>query len=490
MSLDNLKDNYWQGKRIFFVGIKGTGMTALAEVLFSLGANITGSDVEETFYTDELLKKRGIKYSVGFSADNLPDATELVVYSAAYSVRDNPQLQKARALGMDMYSYPKMLGLLSRRYSSSGIAGTHGKTTTTAIAGTIAKFLELPAIVIAGSEVPSFGYSSSIVMGDRFLIAETCEYRRHFLKYYPERIVLTTIEEDHLDYYRDIEDINDAFITYGRNLPFKGEIIYNADDSGVGVVIDVLKKRRDDLIFTPVGLSADGMFKISNVKTLPGRIEFDIEGLKDGIEKPFEIRIPGMHNINNSVEAIALILSLLRENGEDYNSLDIDGKRVLTNKLREALINFKGSRRRSEILGEAGGILFMDDYAHHPTEISKTLEGLSLFYPNRRLIVDFMSHTYTRTKAFLEDFGRAFQRADTVVLHDIYASAREEGGDISGDDLYREVSKHHFSVKYFKEPLDAFEYLTATLKRGDLFITMGAGNNWKLGRELYLYFKG
>ncbi len=484
------KKEYWRGKKIFFVGIKGTGMTALAEVFLSLGARVTGSDVEETFYTDEILNRRGIKFSTGFPEEGLPLDTEIVVYSAAYSMETNPQLRRAKALGMKIYSYPEMLGLLSRYYSASGVAGTHGKTTTTAIAGTIARFLGLPAIVITGSEVPTFDYSSSIVMGDRFLIAETCEYRRHFLKYYPERIVLTTVEADHLDYYRDIEDIYEAFVTYGRNLPFKGELIYNADDTGVRTVVGLLKKRRDDLIFTPVGTKADGMFQISNVKALPGRITFDIEGLKEIMEEPFKLEVPGIHNVINSAEAIALSLSLLKEMGSSYESLKIEERRELVDKLREALASFKGSRRRSEILGEAGGILFMDDYGHHPTEIVKTIEGLSLFYPERRLVVDFMSHTYTRTKALLDCFGRAFGRADVVVLHKIYASAREKAGDIDGFDLFREVSKHHPNVKYFEEPLDALEYLKTELREGDLFITMGAGDNWKLGKQLYQYFSG
>ncbi len=482
------KDSYWKGKKIFFVGIKGTGMVALAEVFLSLGARVSGSDVEEIFYTDEILRRRGIEYSVGFAKEDLPADTDIVVYSAAYSVKTNPQLKRAKDLGIVMYSYPEMLGALSKCYSASGIAGTHGKTTTTAIAGTIARYLKLPAIVIAGSEVPTFDYSSSIVIGDKFLVAETCEYRRHFLKYYPERIVLTTVEEDHLDYYKDIEDIYEAFITYGRRLPFKGEIIYNADDRGVIAVIGELQKRRDDLIFTPVGFKASGMFKIGNVKAMPGRVVFDIEGFKEVINEPFEIMIPGMHNINNSVEAIALMLSLLREMGKDYDSLGINEKKQVVGKLKEALVNFKGSRRRSEILGEAGGILFMDDYGHHPTEISKTIEGLSLFYPGRRLIVDFMSHTYTRTKALLKHFGVVFKGADIVVLHRIYASAREKRGDISGVDLFKEVSDHHSHVEYFEEPMDAFDYLKGELKPGDLFVTMGAGDNWKLGKKLYQYF--
>ncbi len=481
-------NNQWKNKKFFFVGIKGTGMTALAEVISTLGAIVTGSDVEDIFYTDEVLERRGINWVIGFDAELLPEDTDIVVYSAAYSFDTTPQLKKAKELNMEMYSYPEMLGKLSEGYNSSGIAGTHGKTTTTAISGTLVKYLNIPSIVIAGSEVPTFGYSSSLIMGERFLVAETCEYRRHFLSFYPERIVLTTVEEDHLDYYRDLEDIYDAFVTYGRRLPFGGEVIYNSDDSGVETVVSVLKERRDDLSFVPVGTKANGFFRVTDIESLSGRTLFKIEGLKKYAKRPLELRVPGIHNVGNAAEAVALILSLLRESGMDFSSIDEGMRKEVVSSIREALVNFRGSRRRSEIIGEACGVLFMDDYGHHPTEIAKTLNGLSLFYPDRRIVVDFMSHTYSRTRALLKEFGRAFSDADMVILHKIYSSARETAGDISGKTLFEEVKRYHSNVKYFCEPMDAFDFLVRELKYGDLFVTMGAGDNWRLGKKLYEYF--
>ena len=332
-----------------------------------------------------------------------------------------------------------------------------------------------PATVLVGTEVPGFGNRSTLVQGDRYLVAETCEYRRHFLNFRPERIIITSVEPDHLDYFHDLEDILSAFEAYGRSLPFQGTLIYCADDPGACSAAARIFKRRDDLTLVPYGRTAAGAFRVVSEEQGQGVSRFRLAGLDCG----FALRIPGEHSVLNAAAALALCTRLWEKERGSARGIDLAAAAA-------ALEGFSGSRRRSEIVGEAGGVLFMDDYAHHPTAIEKTLAGIRSFHPGRRLIVDFMSHTYSRTRALLPEFGRCFGPADLVVLHRIYPSAREaDTGTGLSEELYREVERHHSHVKYFEEPSAAVPWLKGELSRGDLFVTMGAGDNWKIGRELF-----
>lgn len=455
-------------------------MAALAEILLSRGAEITGSDIAEKFYTDRILQELGIAYKESFSEKSIDRGIRLVIHSPAYSPEENVELQAALSAGIPVMTFPEALGDLSAQYDSSGISGVHGKTTTAAIAGILLKYLDLPATILVGSEVAAFGGRSSLVQGDRYFVAETCEYRRHFLYFFPKRLVITNIEPDHLDYYHDQEDLISAFTSYALNLASGGALIYCADNAGALEAVKRISRKRDDLKYIPYGLTAEGLYRLAEIKTAPGETSFQLAG----INCSFTMRIPGEHTALNAAAAIALVLEILKSERKEVIPSDWD-------KIGQALRNFSGSRRRSEVLGEARGVLFMDDYGHHPTEIIKTLEGIKAFYPERRLVVDFMSHTYSRTKALFADFARSFGAADEVILHRIYASAREEKpAGISGEKLFQEVAKYHTSVKYFHRVLDALPYLTAALKEGDLLITMGAGNNWELGKRLYEKFRG
>ncbi len=454
-------------------------MTALAEILSARGASLSGSDSSETFYTDRILRKIGIPYKENFSAAHIEADLELVIHSAAYLREENPELLAAKEAGIPVISYPEALGFLSESVDSSGIAGTHGKTTTSAMAGMLLKYLDLPATVLAGSLVPDFGGCSSLILGNRYFIAETCEYRRHFLKFNPDRIIMTGVEPEHLDYYRDFDDILEAFEAYCSRLPQGGILIYNSDDSGSTEVAGRLEKKCADLTFIPYGCRAGGSFKINSVETGSGKTTFKLEGFPG----EFCLKIPGRHSAFNAAAAIALVINLLEKEKGKIETTDLE-------RMREGLIAFRGSKRRSEVIGEAIGIIFMDDYGHHPTEILTTLEGYKAFYPGRRLIVDFMPHTYSRTCALLEDFASCFAPADKVILHRIYSSAREnKDHGISGKTLFLEVSKNHPSVRYFENPQDSLAYLEGSLKSGDIFLTMGAGDNWKLGEHLFRRFK-
>jgi UDP-N-acetylmuramate--alanine ligase len=448
-------------------------MAALAEILSSRGSRITGSDTNEKFYTDAVLQRLSIPFKEGFAAGNLPGDAQLVVHSAAYRKEENPELRAAEELGVPTLTYPEALGALSAIADSSGISGVHGKSTTTAMCGVILKKWGLPATVLVGAEVPAFGSRSTLVQGDRYLVAETCEYRRHFLNFRPRRIVITSIEPDHLDYFRGLPDMLTAFEEYGLSLASGGTLVFCADDDGAREAARRIQAQRSDLVLIAYGRTASGPFRIAREEQEPGRIRFWLEGIKCG----FELKLPGEHNVLNAAAALALCFQLWQA--------ERPGREPDWEGASRALSSFVGSRRRSEIVGEAGGVLFMDDYAHHPTAIEKTLAGIRRFYPDRRLVVDFMSHTYSRTHALLAQFGRCFGPADSVVLHRIYASAREtnEGG-ITGEDLYREVSRNHPRVSYFENPEEAVAPLAGDLKPGDLFLTMGAGDNWKIGREL------
>ena len=463
------------GRSIHMVGIKGTGMAALAEILCAGKAKLTGSDVSDVFYTDAILASLGIKV-LAFSPDNIRTDTDLVIHSAAYLRGVHPELVAAEARGLTILSYTEALGELSRRYDSSGIAGVHGKTTTTALVGTLLRGIGSSAVILAGSAVAGFGDRSTLILGDRFFVAETCEYKRHFLAFSPTRIVLTSVEPDHQDYYPDYESIREAFLEYVQSLPANGTLIYCADDAGAEDVAQRVRRSRPDLVFVPYGWSAEGAWRLTSYQTGGERAVFRLAGF----EEDFCLRVPGRHVALDAAAALALADRLvLEEFGRPLSGVRLEGA-------RRALEGFSGSRRRSEILGTARGVLFMDDYAHHPTAIRLTLEGLRDFYPDRRLVVDFMSHTYSRTSALLDDYAAAFTDADQVILHKIYASARESpDGSVTGRTLFERMSQRRARVRYFEEPLDALETLKVELSQGDLFLTMGAGDNFRLGRILY-----
>lgn len=467
------------GLHIHLVGAKGTGMAALAEILAARGAVLSGSDVGDVFYTDRILAGIGLNPSVGFDAAHVPSGTNLVVHSAAYAPDRNPELQEAARRGIPVLSYPEALGAISAETDSSGIAGVHGKTTTTAMAGTLVEALGLRATVLAGSAVSNFGGHSTIIRGNDHFIAETCEYRRHFLHFRPTRILLTSVESDHQDFFPTRQDIVDAFVEYGCLLPRGGTLIFCADDEGAVETAGRILARRPDIRTIEYGFSARGRFRILRYETGDGESRFRMEGSGE----TFVLKVPGRHLVLDAAGALALVS-------------EISGDAADWRIMRDALAAFSGSSRRSELVGEAGGILVMDDYGHHPTAIAATIAGIREFHPGRRLVVDFMSHTYSRTAALLREFVASLDGADCVVLHRIYASAREEPvPGLDGRTLFdllrarrpglaaADPRVDRFAM-YTDNPEESLQPLLESLRPGDLFLTMGAGDNWKLGRAL------
>ncbi len=505
----NLKDF-----RIHFVGIKGTGMAALVEICVSRGALVTGSDVPDHFYTDEILKKLNIIPYTEFKKENITDDIKLVVYSSAYKLNENPELLEATNKNIPCMLYSHALGNISSMAYSCGIAGVHGKTTTTGIAGTLVKSLKLPAQVLAGSVIKSFAPEDSqenagsctLSIGHDFFVAETCEYQRHFMDFHPKNIILTSVESDHQDFYPTFEDIQQAFIDYALLLPQNESLIYCADDEGASDTAGKIKKIRSDINFIPYGFSAEGNFKIFDYKSESGLQTFKISMFQNEV---FALKVPGVHNVKNSVAGIALMMNLfcLNKKVKNFENLSTEDKSYFVEKIKSGLLDFSGSKRRSEILAEIqiksqndAKIIFIDDYGHHPTAIKTTLQGFKNFYPDKYLIVDFMSHTYSRTASLLEEFASSFESADEVILHKIYSSARENKKDfegiVSGEILFEKTKQFHKKVSYFEEILDAKDFVKSIFnsplpeeKNGFVFVTMGAGDNWKLGTELIKEFR-
>ena len=498
------------GARLHFVGIKGTGMAALVEILAARGAVITGSDVSERFYTDEILEKRGIQ-ARPFSKDNIRDDTQCVIYSSAYSPEKNPDLAEAVRRGIPTLLYSEALGAVSAQSYACGICGVHGKTTTTGLTGTILKELDLPAQVLAGSIIASFGDSvsgdsasgdstagGSCTMtsasyshsADSIFVAETCEYQRHFMAFHPKKIILTAVESDHQDYYPTYEDIRNAFVDYCCLLPEGGDLIYCADDRGACETASLVAQKRPDITLIPYGTEAAGnapdTYRLSFGRVEGGRQYFTIGELGE-----FSLCVPGRHNVKNAAAAIALCCRLLAGYGK--NPADC------AEALRRGLLNFKGGRRRSEIIARTQTpsgqeLIIIDDYGHHPTAIETTLAGYREFYRGHRIIVDFMSHTYTRTAALLDEFAASFTSADSVIINRIYGSAREDASasPVTGEILAARTAEQHPAVCYrgdFEEAADeAFRQISepsgADYPDGYLFVTMGAGDNWKVGKLL------
>ncbi|MCG8454604.1 MAG: UDP-N-acetylmuramate--L-alanine ligase [Spirochaetales bacterium] len=451
---------------IHLIGIKGTGQCALAELLVAAGASVTGSDVDERFYTDDVLEQLGIT-PLPFASDSLPQDCRLAIRSAAYD-NDNPVVAEVLQRGIPLLDYPQALGQLSQRYGACAISGVHGKTTTTALCGSLVRELGLPATVVVGSAVAAFGDRSTWREGDDFLIAETCEYRRHFLHFHPQRIILTSVESDHQDYYPDYASIRDAFVEFVLTLPDGGELIYCADDVGACEVAEHAAAERSDLVLTPYGVKAPGLWALKYLAPQSGENRFQVKAYENTV---FSLSVPGEQIALDAVAALALCKSLLSE------CPPVD-------QVAQALLSFQGSRRRSERLGEGHGVVVMDDYGHHPTAIQLTLDGLRKFFPDRRIVVDFMPHTYSRTEALFEEFSCAFSNADVLLLHPIYASAREEyTGTVSGEQLYRATAEQRGDLPtYFCENFDvAYEKLLSELKPHDVLLTLGAGNNRGLG---------
>jgi UDP-N-acetylmuramate--alanine ligase len=445
-------------KHIHFVGIGGIGMSGIAEVLLNLGYRVSGSDLKESDTTDRL-KKLGGEISIGHRAENIVLPHVVVISSAV--TKENIEVTAAREKQIPVIPRAEMLAELMRLKYGVAIAGAHGKTTTTSMVATVLAAGKIDPTVVIGGKLNSLGSNAKLGQGE-FLVAEADESDGSFLKLSPTIAVVTTIDEEHLDYYKDINEIKAAFLSFINKVPFYGVSVLCLDQPHIQALIPSVQKR-----YQTYGMSSQADYHARDVSLLALGSRFKVMNHRVDLGW-FELAVPGVHNINNSLAAIAVA-----------QELDIDIETT-----RKALNDFNGVQRRFQIKGEINDILVVDDYGHHPTEVKATLAA-AVGGMERRVVVVFQPHRYTRTQHLLEDFFTAFNQADKLVITDIYAAGEKPIPGVSGQTLYEGVKKHgHKDVTFIPDKEKVIEHLAAVLKRGDLVITLGAGDVWKIGEQL------
>ena len=445
-------------KKLHFVGIGGAGMRAMAEVLAKKGYDVSGSDLMDSEGTRRL-EQLGIPVAIGHDPSALDDA-EAVVYSAAVP-EGNPELAAARERGLPVVSRAEMLGELMRRAHGIGVAGTHGKTTTTSmIASVLVEGGSDPTVIVGGE---TLGCRIDARVGDgAFTVAEADEFNRSFLELAPSVAVITSVEPEHLDCYRDLDDLTQTFVEYLHRVPSYGVAILGWDDVTVrsiapkvrGRTISYGTTREADVWADEIGFEGfSSTFTVRTGEVRLGRIR---------------LACPGMHNVRNALAAVAVGLEV----GVEFRDI------------RTALELFRGVRRRFEMKGRVRGITVVDDYAHHPTEVRATLEAARSGCPGR-IVAVFQPHLYTRTRDLHPAFGRAFACADVVVLMDIYPSREMSIPGITGE-LIASAARDagHPDVRYVAAKTEVARSVAELARPGDLVLTMGAGDVWKIGEEL------
>jgi UDP-N-acetylmuramate--alanine ligase len=445
---------------IYFVGIGGVGMSGIAEVLKNLGYEVKGSDAKES-ETTKRLKALGIDVTIGHDAENIRGAHVVVVSSAV--AHDNPELTAAREHAIPVIPRAEMLAELARLKYGVLVAGAHGKTTTTSLVASILASLDLEPTVVIGGKLKGIGSSAKYGKGD-FLVAEADESDGSFLKLSPTIAVVTNIDREHMEYFKTIDALRDAFLSFVNKVPFYGLSILCADCEYVKELIPRVQRR-----FITYGLG-EGLDLIARDITTKGyRSEFEVVFRKESLGF-FEVPLPGAHNVCNSLAAIGVAREL---------ELDMD-------RTREVLKTFSGIQRRFEFKGEVDGIKVFDDYGHHPTEITATLKAVREVMKegrDTRLVVLFQPHRYTRTKDLLKDFFAAVRDADKVILMDIYPAGEKPLKGIHSKVLYDGIKEAGIDVVYKKEREEILDYLAGELRFGDTLITLGAGDVWELGEQ-------
>ncbi len=450
---------FFKPQHVHFTGIGGIGMSGLAEVLLNLGFQITGSDLRLTA-TTERLQNLGAKIFEGHAARNLQGARALVVTSAASP--DNPELVEARRLGIPIIPRGELLAELMRLKYGIAIAGSHGKTTTTSMAATILGEAGKDPTVVVGGKVGTMGGANARVGGSDFMVVESDESDGSFLKLSPIVAVVTNIDREHLDHYRDIDEIRDAFRMFVNKVPFYGVAILCLDDENVQRIMPQITRR----VIT-YGTSAQVDLEIleSNCGHLASDFQLRWRGEDLG---SFHLNVPGFHNVLDATAAIAVGLWL-----------DIPLERI-----RGAIAAFSGVDRRFQTRGQESGITVIDDYGHHPTEIRATLAAARLCRFSRVLAI-FQPHRYTRTHALMDDFARSFNQADAVYLLDIYAASEKPIEGVTSTALAQRIREFgHKDVRYVGTVDHAVETVLREARDGDVVMTLGAGSVWQAGDQV------
>jgi len=444
-------------RRIHFVGIGGIGMSGIAEVLLNLGFEITGSDRQLSSVTDHL-RNLGAVIHEGHDGGYVTGA-DVVVISSAVS-QDNIEVISSHEQKIPVIRRAEMLGELMRVKQGIGIGGTHGKTTTTSMVGLILQEAGLDPTLIVGGKVRSLKTNAKLGAGD-YLVVEADEFDRSFLQLTPFLAVINNIETEHLDCYNDLEEIKNAFITFANQVPFYGSVILCLDESSLQDIIPKLKRR-----ILSYGLTPQAQVRAVDPKFSKQHSEYEAWFSREKLGR-IRLQLPGIHNVRNSLAALAVGLEL----------------EIPFPVIKGALESFTGVHRRFEIKADVHDILVVDDYAHHPTEIQATLRAAREGW-NKRVVAVFQPHLYTRTRDFYHDFGQSFFDADLLVITDIYPAREKPIQGVSGALIANEArSLGHRHVHYVEDKQQVPEFLKNTVQAGDLVITMGAGDIWKIGES-------
>lgn len=459
-------------KKYYLVGIKGVGMTMLAQFLAASGCLVEGSDTAETFLTDPVLKKAGIKVKSPFSPQNIPFDADYIIYSTAYNPADNTELayiENNSKLRKIVRPYAQALGELFNQQRGLAVCGSHGKTTVSAWLGYVLYRAGKDPNVLVGSRVPQLG-GSSRQGRSRYFIAETDEYQNKLRYFQPWGAILTNIEFDHPDYFRNQAAYTKVFRDFVKKIPPAGFLVYSASDHETKKILGVVRGRK---ISCSLLVEDRPDYLASRIRSRAGGQGFDVSCRGRSLGR-FRISLIGEHNVQNALTVIATARQL----------------GVKLSDLRRALASFRGTARRLENLGRYHGATILDDYAHHPTEVKATLSGVRKHYQKERIITVFHPHTFTRTKALFPDFVSSFLDTDELIILDIYGSAREKQGGVSSAQLVaairraNEAAKRKQAVRRIATIGEAVRYLEKHLHRGDLLLLMGAGDVFRVAEKL------
>jgi UDP-N-acetylmuramate--alanine ligase len=444
---------------IHFVGIGGIGMSGIAELLLNLGYKVSGSDISSSEITRRLESLGGVVF-IGHSEAQIPGA-DVVVTSSAVGP-ENPEVVAAGRASIPVIPRAEMLAELMRLKYSVAIAGAHGKTSTTSIVAEVLGKGGLDPTIVIGGKLKSIDSNALLGEGD-FIVAEADESDGSFLKISPTIAVVTNIDREHLDYYRDLDHIKDVFLSFIERIPFYGLAVLCLDNEPIQSLIPKIHKR-----FTTYGMSTQADLKARDVVFEGLKSRFTVDHLGTSLGE-ITLNLPGIHNVYNALASIAV-------------GMELD---IPFDVIKSALQTAEGVRRRMEIKGENKGITVVDDYGHHPTEIKATLSAARESWPDRRIAVVFQPHRYTRTRALFEEFTRAFYESDLLVVLPIYAAGEEKIDGVEGFSLFEEIQRHgHKNVVYAENFEAAISHLKTILASNDILLTLGAGDVWKVGEML------
>ncbi|MBO5371193.1 MAG: UDP-N-acetylmuramate--L-alanine ligase [Lachnospiraceae bacterium] len=456
--------NFNKPMHIHFIGIGGISMSGLAEILLGEGFTISGSDSKESNLTKQLAEK-GIKISYPQAAQNITDDIDAVVFTAAIH-EDNPEYAAAKAKGLPMLSRAELLGQIMDNYTKSiAISGTHGKTTTTSMVSEVLLAANTDPTISVGGILHTIGGNIRVGKSDVF-VTEACEYTNSFLNFRPKYTVILNIEEDHMDFFKDLSDIRNSFRKFAANTVSDGVVIINSD---IEQHEEITKELPCKII--TFGLSKDSDYYPNDITfNATGCASFTVMHKGEALTQ-IQLSVPGLHNVSNALSVAALGCEL--------------GLSLAF--ISQGLSAFCGTDRRFQLKGTLeNGVTIIDDYAHHPTEITATLTA-ARNYPHKRIVCVFQPHTYTRTKAFLQDFAKALSLADMIVLADIYAARETDTLGVSSRDIEADLKKLGKDVWYFPTFSEIEKFLQKKCMHGDLLITMGAGDVVKIGESLLIH---